>query len=48
VLFAHPRLAHELAEARNVLVAWGGEALMQEAAAEWLAGKRGSAGPRAG
>lgn len=37
VLFAHPRLAVEL-EGANVLGAWGGEALMQEAAARWLAG----------
>ena len=35
VLFGHPRLAGELA-AENVIAAWGGEAVMQEAAAAWL------------
>ena len=32
VLFGHPRLAAEL-PGRNVLCAWGGDPLMQEAAA---------------
>jgi beta-glucosidase-like glycosyl hydrolase len=41
VLFAHPRLAGELPAARNLLGAWGGEALMQQAAAAWLTGIRG-------
>jgi hypothetical protein len=41
VLFSHPRLAGELPAARNLLGAWGGEALMQEAAAAWLTGIRG-------
>lgn len=36
-LFAHPRLAGEV-DGRHVLGAWGGEALMQEAAARRLAG----------
>ncbi len=36
VLFGHPRLAKDLA-GDHVLSAWGGEALMQEAAAHWLA-----------
>jgi len=38
VLFGHPRLAAELA-AEQLLVAWGGEAIMQRAAARWLAGR---------
>src|SRR5690606_11182580 len=37
VLFGHPRLAAELPDGVPVLAAWGGEPLMQEAAAEWLA-----------
>jgi beta-glucosidase-like glycosyl hydrolase len=37
VLFGHPRLAEEL-PGENVLCAWGGEPLMQEAAAAALAG----------
>ncbi len=41
ILFAHPRLASELADARHLLAAWGGEGLMQEAAAAWLTGERG-------
>ncbi|HEV2130406.1 MAG TPA: glycoside hydrolase family 3 N-terminal domain-containing protein [Longimicrobiaceae bacterium] len=41
LLFGPPRLAEELAEARHILVAWGGEALMQEAAMAWLAGEHG-------
>jgi beta-glucosidase-like glycosyl hydrolase len=36
VLFGHPRLAAEF-EAPNVVVAWGGEAVMQRAAARFLA-----------
>ena len=36
VLFGHPRLAADLA-GNAVLSAWGGEAIMQEAAARWLA-----------
>jgi beta-N-acetylhexosaminidase len=39
LLFGHPRLAHEVAGER-VLSAWGGEPLMQEAAAAWLTGTR--------
>lgn len=38
VLFSHPRLEHELPTARNLLAAWGGESLMQEAAVAWLTG----------
>lgn len=38
LLFSHPRLADELSSARNLLAAWGGEAIMQEAAAAWLTG----------
>ncbi|HEX7119251.1 MAG TPA: glycoside hydrolase family 3 N-terminal domain-containing protein [Longimicrobiales bacterium] len=37
VLFGHPRLAAELPGNAPVLAAWGGEPLMQEAAARWLA-----------
>jgi beta-glucosidase len=37
VQFSHSRLAAELAEARTVVCAWGGERAMQEAAARWLA-----------
>ena len=41
VLFGHPRLAAELpATATHVLAAWGGEQLMQEAAARRLAAER--------
>lgn len=36
VLFAHPRHAERLADAANVVCAWGGEAPMQEAAARVL------------
>jgi beta-glucosidase-like glycosyl hydrolase len=39
VLFGHERLAAELS-GENVLTAWGGEALMQEASAVWLARSR--------
>jgi hypothetical protein len=41
VLFSHPRLADEVPGARHLLAAWGGEALMQEAAVSWLTGSRG-------
>jgi hypothetical protein len=41
VLFGHPRLALSL-PGRFMLGAWGGEAVMQSAAAEWLS----SAGAR--
>ncbi|HET7321491.1 MAG TPA: glycoside hydrolase family 3 N-terminal domain-containing protein, partial [Longimicrobiaceae bacterium] len=41
VLFSHPRLAGEIPEARNLLAAWGGEGLMQEAAVAWLTGITG-------
>jgi len=37
LVFAHARLAR-LAPGRNVVAAWGGEAVMQSAAALWLAG----------
>jgi beta-glucosidase len=37
VLFSHPRLAHAL-PGRNILSAWGGEAIMQRAAVQRLAG----------
>jgi len=40
VLFGHPRLAMEVPGASPVLAAWGGESLMQEAAARRL-GDRG-------
>lgn len=49
LLFSHPRLASELPTARHLLAAWGGEALMQQAAAAWLTGDRaGLAGTEAG
>ncbi|MET0395486.1 MAG: glycoside hydrolase family 3 N-terminal domain-containing protein [Longimicrobiaceae bacterium] len=41
VLFSHPRLAGELPTARNLLAAWGGEALMQEAVVARLTGASG-------
>jgi beta-glucosidase-like glycosyl hydrolase len=41
VLFSHPRLVGEIPTARNLLAAWGGEALMQEAAVAWLTGATG-------
>jgi beta-glucosidase len=37
VLFGHPRLAADLS-AGSVLAAWGGETIMQQAAARWLVG----------
>ncbi|MEJ7809697.1 MAG: glycoside hydrolase family 3 N-terminal domain-containing protein [Gemmatimonadaceae bacterium] len=37
VQFSHPRLAAEIAGARTVVSAWGGESAMQQAAARWLA-----------
>ncbi|HEY8468735.1 MAG TPA: glycoside hydrolase family 3 N-terminal domain-containing protein [Longimicrobiales bacterium] len=44
VLFGHPRLADELPDrAARVLAAWGGEPLMQEAAARWLVAGRAGA-----
>lgn len=39
VLFGHPRLGAETPGA-NILNAWGGESLMQEAAAQWLVNPR--------
>jgi beta-glucosidase-like glycosyl hydrolase len=41
LLFSHPRLAHEIPTARNLLAAWGGEGIMQEAVAAWLLGESG-------
>ncbi|HET7461519.1 MAG TPA: glycoside hydrolase family 3 N-terminal domain-containing protein, partial [Longimicrobium sp.] len=43
LMFSHPRLAHELPTARNLLAAWGGEGIMQEAVAAWLLGQSGGA-----
>jgi beta-glucosidase-like glycosyl hydrolase len=37
IVFGHPRLAHPI-ECRNLVCAWGGEPIMQEAAARWLFG----------
>src|SRR5262249_19089602 len=49
LLFSHPRLAHEVPTARNLLAAWGGEGVMQEAVAAWLLGEKGgTAGGAAG
>jgi beta-glucosidase len=36
VQFSHPRLAAELKKAKHIVSAWGGEAVMQQAAARWL------------
>jgi hypothetical protein len=36
MLFAHARLASST-PGRNLVAAWGGEAIMQAAAARWLA-----------
>ncbi len=41
LLFGPPRFAEDLTTPRHVLVAWGGEALMQEATVAWLTGGRG-------
>ena len=41
ILFSLPRLAHELPTARNLLAAWGGEGMMQQAAVAWLTGEKG-------
>jgi hypothetical protein len=38
VIFGHPRLAQQLPGAQNVLCAWCGDPLMQEAVAEHLLG----------
>ncbi|HET7232797.1 MAG TPA: glycoside hydrolase family 3 protein [Longimicrobium sp.] len=43
LLFSHPRLAHQIPTARNLLAAWGGEGIMQEAVAAWLLGQSGGA-----
>ncbi|HEU4562801.1 MAG TPA: hypothetical protein VFS20_33535, partial [Longimicrobium sp.] len=43
LLFSHPRLAQEIPSARNLLAAWGGEGIMQEAVAAWLLGETGGA-----
>lgn len=40
VQFSHPRLADEIADAPNVVSAWGGERVMQQAAARWLVARR--------
>jgi beta-glucosidase-like glycosyl hydrolase len=34
--FSHPRLAAELKKAKHVVSAWGGDTVMQQAAARWL------------
>ena len=39
ILFSHPRLGDQVPTARNLLAAWGGEGLMQEAAVAWLTGE---------
>lgn len=39
ILFSHPRLSEEIPSAQNLLAAWGGEGLMQEAAVAWLTGE---------
>ena len=42
ILFSLPRLAHELPTATNLLAAWGGEGIMQQAAVAWLTGTSGA------
>ena len=37
VQFSHPRLAAEVQGASSIVCAWGGEPVMQGAAARWLA-----------
>lgn len=41
VLFGHPRLAERLPGSASVIAAWGGEAIMQYAAADFLTGAVG-------
>ncbi len=49
ILFSLPRLAGEIPTARNLLAAWGGEGMMQQAAVAWLTGRKGGlAGLHAG
>ncbi|HEY0152019.1 MAG TPA: glycoside hydrolase family 3 N-terminal domain-containing protein [Longimicrobium sp.] len=49
ILFSLPRLADEIPDARNLLAAWGGEGMMQQAAVAWLTGRSGGlAGLHAG
>ena len=36
VQFSHPRLAAELTNPKHIVSAWGGESVMQQAAARWL------------
>ncbi len=38
LIFGHPRLADQLSAAKNIICAWCGDDLMQEAAAEFLMG----------
>ena len=40
VQFGHPRLAAEIPGRTAVISAWGGERVMQNAAARWLLGER--------
>ena len=40
VQFGHPRLASEITGRSTVISAWGGERVMQNAAARWLMGER--------
>lgn len=40
VQFSHPRLASELKKPKHVVSAWGGDAVMQQAAARWLLKRR--------
>jgi beta-glucosidase len=40
VQFSHPRLATELKKPTHVVSAWGGETVMQQAAARWLVKSR--------
>ena len=40
IQFGHPRLAAEIPAGRTVVSAWGGELVMQRAAARWVLGER--------
>jgi beta-glucosidase-like glycosyl hydrolase len=40
VQFSHPRLAHQL-DAADIVSAWGGDSVMQQAAARWLLRNKG-------
>jgi beta-glucosidase-like glycosyl hydrolase len=43
LLFGHPRFVAQIPDAKHVVGAWGGEAVMQQAAAGWLTRSRSTA-----